>query len=179
MPGPLSQDHPNPSDNVSVKTTLRSPAASIRLQLVAASLVVLATLLFAGGMALAQNAPAGAPGGTGGPGAKPGGSDAPQYLPPPCVKVDGMTFELAGSEALMVKKGEESIAIVHVNQFLPAGVFAMSFPANELCPYGPKAHFMVNNDIYSAQRIRLFDGAGETRVAVINARGTGGTIAAR
>jgi len=38
---------------------------------------------------------------------------------------------------------------------------------------------MVNNDIYSAQRIRLFDGAGETRVAVINARGTGGTVAAR
>lgn len=148
--------------------------------MLAASLVVLSALLGAGGLALAQNAPAGAPGGTGGPGAKgAAASDAPQYIPPPCVKVDGMTFELAGSEALMVKKGEESIAIVHVNQFLPAGVFAMSFPANELCPYGPKAHFMVNNDIYSAQRIRLFDGAGETRVAVINARGTGGTVAAR
>lgn len=179
MPAPLGQDRPNPSDNVRVKKVRLIQISTFRLQLVSAFLMVLAALLWAGGMAFAQNAPAGAPGGTGGPGPRPNASDAPQYLPPPCVKVDGMTFELAGSEALMVKKGEESIAIVHVNQFLPAGVFAMSFPANELCPYGPKAHFMVNNDIYSAQRIRLFDGAGETRVAVINARGTGGTVAAR
>lgn len=135
-----------------------------------AALLLGGTLLAQG--ARAQNAPAPAP-------AAPGPLDAPALIPAACVPVDGMTFELAGSEALLVKKGEEAQALIHVSMFLPAGIHALQFPANELCPGGAKSHFMVNNDLYTVHRIRLFNNAGETRVAVINARGTGGTVPAR
>lgn len=119
---------------------------------------------------LAQNAPAPA---------APGPLDAPALIPAACVPVDGMTFELAGSEALLMRKGEEAQAIIHVSMFLPAGIHALQFPASELCPGGAKSHFMVNNDLYTVHRIRLFNNAGNTRVAVINERGTGGTVPAR
>jgi hypothetical protein len=120
--------------------------------------------------ALAQNAPAPA---------APGPLDAPALIPAACVPVDGMTFELAGSEALLMRKGEEAQAIIHVSMFLPAGIHALQFPADSLCPGGAKSHFMVNNDLYTVHRIRLFNNAGNTRVAVINERGTGGTVPAR
>ncbi len=121
-----------------------------------------------------QNAPAPAA-----PGAAPGPLDAPALIPAACVPVDGMTFELAGSEALLMRKGEEAQAIIHVSMFLPAGIHALQFPADSLCPGGAKSHFMVNNDLYTVHRIRLFNNAGNTRVAVINERGTGGTVPAR
>ena len=124
--------------------------------------------------AWAQNAPAPAA-----PGAAPGPLDAPALIPAACVPVDGMTFELAGSEALLMRKGEEAQAIIHVSMFLPAGIHALQFPADSLCPGGAKSHFMVNNDLYTVHRIRLFNNAGNTRVAVINERGTGGTVPAR
>ena len=135
----------------------------------------LLTALLLGGALLAQaahaqNAPAPA---------APGPLDAPALIPAACVPVDGMTFELAGSEALLMKKGEEAQAIIHVSMFLPAGIHALQFPAAELCPGGAKSHFMVNNDLYTVHRIRLFNNAGQTRVAVINDRGTGGTVPAR
>jgi hypothetical protein len=136
--------------------------------------LLLALVLMSGALlaqsALAQNAPAPA---------APGPLDAPALIPAACVPVDGMTFELAGSEALLMRKGEEAQAIIHVSMFLPAGIHALQFPASELCPGGAKSHFMVNNDLYTVHRIRLFNNAGNTRVAVINERGTGGTVPAR
>jgi hypothetical protein len=136
--------------------------------------LLLALVLVSGALlgqrALAQNAPAPA---------APGPLDAPALIPAACVPVDGMTFELAGSEALLVRKGEEAQALIHVSMFLPAGIHALQFPASELCPGGAKSHFMVNNDLYTVHRIRLFNNAGNTRVAVINERGTGGTVPAR
>ena len=136
--------------------------------------LLLALVLVSGALlgqrALAQNAPAPA---------APGPPDAPALIPAACVPVDGMTFELAGSEALLMRKGEEAQAIIHVSMFLPAGIHALQFPASELCPGGAKSHFMVNNDLYTVHRIRLFNNAGNTRVAVINERGTGGTVPAR
>ena len=79
--------------------------------------MLLAALLLGGALlaqaAQAQNAPAPAP-------AAPGPMDAPALIPAACVPVDGMTFELAGSEALLVKKGEEAQALIHVSMFLPA-----------------------------------------------------------
>jgi hypothetical protein len=139
---------------------------------------LLAALLLGGTLlaqaAQAQNAPAPAPAPV-----APGPLDAPALIPAACVPVDGMTFELAGSEALLMKKGEQAQAIIHVSMFLPAGIHALQFPANELCPGGAKSHFMVNNDLYTVHRIRLFNNAGQTRVAVINDRGTGGTVPAR
>ena len=138
------------------------------------AVLLLASVLVSGALlaqaALAQNAPAPA---------APGPLDAPALIPAACVPVDGMTFELAGSEALLMRKGEEAQAIIHVSMFLPAGIHALQFPASELCPGGAKSHFMVNNDLYTVHRIRLFNNAGNTRVAVINARGTGGTVPAR
>ncbi|CAM8650608.1 hypothetical protein MCEMIE11_01573 [Burkholderiales bacterium] len=136
--------------------------------------LLLASVLVSGALlaqsAWAQNAPAPA---------APGPLDAPALIPAACVPVDGMTFELAGSEALLVRKGEEAQALIHVSMFLPAGIHALQFPASELCPGGAKSHFMVNNDLYTVHRIRLFNNAGNTRVAVINERGTGGTVPAR
>jgi hypothetical protein len=136
--------------------------------------LLLAALLLGGVLlsqaAHAQNSPAPA---------APGPLDAPALIPAACVPVDGMTFELAGSEALLMKKGEQAQAIIHVSMFLPAGIHALQFPAAELCPGGAKSHFMVNNDLYTVHRIRLFNNAGQTRVAVINDRGTGGTVPAR
>jgi hypothetical protein len=136
--------------------------------------LLLASVLASGALlaqsALAQNAPALA---------APGPLDAPALIPAACVPVDGMTFELAGSEALLMRKGEEAQAIIHVSMFLPAGIHALQFPADSLCPGGAKSHFMVNNDLYTVHRIRLFNNAGQTRVAVINDRGTGGTVPAR
>ena len=135
---------------------------------------LLASVLVSGALlaqsAWAQNAPAPA---------APGPLDAPALIPAACVPVDGMTFELAGSEALLMRKGEEAQAIIHVSMFLPAGIHALQFPADSLCPGGAKSHFMVNNDLYTVHRIRLFNNAGNTRVAVINERGTGGTVPAR
>lgn len=136
--------------------------------LLLASVLVSGALLAQG--AWAQNAPAPA---------APGPLDAPALIPAACVPVDGMTFELAGSEALLMRKGEEAQALIHVSMFLPAGIHALQFPASELCPGGAKSHFMVNNDLYTVHRIRLFNNAGNTRVAVINERGTGGTVPAR
>ena len=136
--------------------------------------LLLASVLVSGALlaqsAWAQNAPAPA---------APGPLDAPALIPAACVPVDGMTFELAGSEALLMRKGEEAQAIIHVSMFLPAGIHALQFPADSLCPGGAKSHFMVNNDLYTVHRIRLFNNAGNTRVAVINERGTGGTVPAR
>ena len=138
------------------------------------TVLLLTSVLVSGALlaqsALAQNAPAPA---------APGPLDAPALIPAACVPVDGMTFELAGSEALLMRKGEEAQAIIHVSMFLPAGIHALQFPASELCPGGAKSHFMVNNDLYTVHRIRLFSNAGNTRVAVINERGTGGTVPAR
>ena len=138
------------------------------------TILLLTSVLASGALlaqsALAQNAPAPA---------APGPLDAPALIPAACVPVDGMTFELAGSEALLMRKGEEAQAIIHVSMFLPAGIHALQFPADSLCPGGAKSHFMVNNDLYTVHRIRLFNNAGNTRVAVINERGTGGTVPAR
>ncbi|HSG19261.1 MAG TPA: hypothetical protein VLA31_00695, partial [Burkholderiaceae bacterium] len=116
--------------------------------------LLLASVLVSGALlaqsAWAQNAPAPA---------APGPLDAPALIPAACVPVDGMTFELAGSEALLMRKGEEAQAIIHVSMFLPAGIHALQFPADSLCPGGAKSHFMVNNDLYTVHRIRLFNNA--------------------
>lgn len=150
---------------------LPCPAKGVAALVLAASL---ASGVALAPTALAQNAPAPAA-----PGAAPGAADAPALVPSACVPVDGMTFELAGSEALLARRGTQAIAIIHVSMFLPAGIHALQFPAAELCPGGAKSHFMLNNDLYSVHRIRLFNNAGNTRVAVINERGTGGTVPAR
>ena len=154
---------------------LPCPAKGVAALVLAASLASGVALAPA---ALAQNAPApAAPGAASG--AAPGAADAPALVPSACVPVDGMTFELAGSEALLARRGTQAMAIIHVSMFLPAGIHALQFPAAELCPGGAKSHFMLNNDLYSVHRIRLFNNAGNTRVAVINERGTGGTVPAR
>jgi hypothetical protein len=104
-------------------------------------------------------------------------------IPPPslvlaqrCIPVDGTTFELAGSEHLLAKKGNTSVALVRLSMFLPAGLSSMRFSAGELCALGPKANFVINDLQYTVSSIRLIDGDAKVRVAKIDPTGTAATV---
>lgn len=107
----------------------------------------------------------------------------PADLPPPavvssnsCVPVDGMTFELSGSETLLVRKGNASVALIRTSQFLPAGLTSMRFMAGELCARGPKSQFVINDLLYAVSNIYSISGDTSTRIAKVNESGTAATV---
>ena len=93
-----------------------------------------------------------------------------------CIPVDGTTFELAGSEHLLAKKGNNSVALVRLSQFLPAGLSSMRFSAGELCATGPKSNFVINDLQYTVSSIRLIEGDTKVRVAQIDPTGTSASV---
>lgn len=101
---------------------------------------------------------------------------APVLNPNVCIPVDGMTFELAGPETFLVKKGKESVALVRVGMFLPAGISSMRFMSNEICQNGTKSSLIVNEMPYTVQSIRRYSEGGQVRNATINAAGTAATV---
>lgn len=118
-----------------------------------------------------------------GPGAHAQAPATGGALPPPslvlaqrCIPVDGTTFELAGSEHLLAKKGNSSVALVRLSMFLPAGLSSMKFSAGELCSLGPKANFVINDLQYTVSSIRLIEGDTKVRVAQIDPTGTSATV---
>jgi hypothetical protein len=121
--------------------------------------------------AFAQAQPAG--------GAQPADSAAlvgPEAQGPVCLPVEGLTFTISGPETLLATRGPESIALIHTTMFLPAGLHEMRFLASELCPGGPKAHFVVNHYLHTVQELRFFGGPSNERIAVIGPTGRSATV---
>ena len=95
---------------------------------------------------------------------------------PVCLPVEGLTFTISGPETLLATRGTESVALIHTTMFLPAGLHELRFLASELCPGGPKAHFVVNHYLHTVQQLRFFEGPSNEFVAVINPTGRSGTV---
>jgi hypothetical protein len=95
---------------------------------------------------------------------------------PVCLPVEGLTFTISGPETLLATRGTESVALIHTTMFLPAGLHELRFLASELCPGGPKAHFVVNHYLHTVQQLRFFEGPSNEYVAVINPTGRSGTV---
>jgi hypothetical protein len=123
--------------------------------------------------AQAQPAAAALPGNAAGPN---GAAAAAAKEGPACLPVEGLTFTISGPETLLATRGTESVALIHTTMFLPAGLHELRFLASELCPGGPKAHFVVNHYLHTVQQLRLFDGPSNEYVAVINPTGRSGTV---
>ena len=104
------------------------------------------------------------------------GSDAQG---PRCLPVQGLTFTIAGPETRVAPKGQESVALIHTTMFLPAGMHELRFLASDLCPGGPKAHFVVNHYLHTVQELRFFDGPSNEHLAVIGPTGRQATVPAR
>jgi len=105
----------------------------------------------------------------------PGSTDATSA----CIPLDGMTFELTGSETFLVRKERESVALVRTQQFLPAGLSSMRFLADELCPSGAKSQFVVNETLYTVAGLQMFSGKRSGRATEINSAGTAATVTAK
>ena len=101
------------------------------------------------------------------------GSDAQG---PRCLPVKGLTFTISGPETLLATKGEASVALIHTTMFLPAGLHELRFLASDLCPGGPKSHFVVNHYLHTVQELRFFDGPSNEHVAVIGPTGRQATV---
>jgi len=97
---------------------------------------------------------------------------------PVCLPVEGLTFTISGPETLLATRGPESIALIHTTMFLPAGLHEMRFLASELCPGGPKSHFVVNHYLHTVQELRFFRGPSNERIAVIGPTGRSAKVAA-
>jgi hypothetical protein len=97
---------------------------------------------------------------------------------PVCLPVEGLTFTISGPETLLATRGPESIALIHTTMFLPAGLHEMRFLASELCPGGPKSHFVVNHYLHTVQELRFFGGPSNERIAVIGPTGRSAKVAA-
>ena len=97
---------------------------------------------------------------------------------PVCLPVEGLTFTISGPETLLATRGPESIALIHTTMFLPAGLHEMRFLASELCPGGPKSHFVVNHYLHTVQELRFFGGPSNERITVIGPTGRSATVAA-
>ena len=102
----------------------------------------------------------------------------PDAQGPVCLPVEGLTFTISGPETLLATRGPESIALIHTTMFLPAGLHEMRFLASELCPGGPKSHFVVNHYLHTVQELRFFGGPSNERIAVIGPTGRSATVAA-
>jgi hypothetical protein len=103
----------------------------------------------------------------------------PEAQGPRCLPVQGLTFTISGPETLLATKGQESVALIHTTMFLPAGMHELRFLASDLCPGGPKAHFVVNHYLHTVQELRFFDGPGTEHVAVIGPTGRQATVPVR
>jgi hypothetical protein len=93
-----------------------------------------------------------------------------------CLQVEGLTFTISGPETLLATRGSDSIALIHTTMFLPAGLHEMRFLASELCPGGPKAHFVVNHYLHTVQELRFFGGQSRERIAVIGPTGRSASV---
>jgi hypothetical protein len=100
----------------------------------------------------------------------------PDAQGPRCLPVKGLTFTISGPETLLATKGEASVALIHTTMFLPAGLHELRFLASDLCPGGPKAHFVVNHYLHTVQELRFFDGPSNEHVAVIGPTGRQATV---
>ena len=100
----------------------------------------------------------------------------PDAQGPVCLPVEGLTFTISGPETLLATRGPESVALIHTTMFLPAGLHEMRFLASELCPGGPKAHFVVNHYLHTVQELRFFGGPSNERIAVIGPTGRSATV---
>lgn len=98
---------------------------------------------------------------------------------PRCLPVQGLTFTISGPETLLATKGPESVALIHTTMFLPAGMHELRFLASDLCPGGPKSHFVVNHYLHTVQELRFFDGPSNEHVAVIGPTGRQATVPTR
>jgi hypothetical protein len=103
----------------------------------------------------------------------------PEAQGPRCLPVQGLTFTISGPETLLATKGQESVALVHTTMFLPAGMHELRFLASDLCPGGPKSHFVVNHYLHTVQELRFFDGPSNEHVAVIGPTGRQATVPVR
>jgi hypothetical protein len=103
----------------------------------------------------------------------------PEAQGPRCLPVQGLTFTISGPETLLATKGPESVALIHTTMFLPAGMHELRFLASDLCPGGPKAHFVVNHYLHTVQELRFFDGPSNEHVAVIGPTGRQATVPTR
>ena len=100
----------------------------------------------------------------------------PDSQGPRCLPVKGLTFTISGPETLLATKGEASVALIHTTMFLPAGLHELRFLASDLCPGGPKSHFVVNHYLHTVQELRFFDGPSNEHVAVIGPTGRQATV---
>lgn len=112
----------------------------------------------------------------------PTSAENPQNLVGPdaqgvqCLPVKGLTFTISGPETLLATKGKSSVALIHTTMFLPAGLHELRFLASDLCPGGPKSHFVVNHYLHTVQELRFFDGPSNEHVAVIGPTGRQATV---
>lgn len=117
---------------------------------------------------------------------KPAAKKPPGPLPPLqtaksniCIPVSGLTFEITGTESFLVKRGEESVALVRMGMFIPASLNSLRFLSSDLCQSGAKSQVMINERLYEVEEITKLPTGSKALVAQLSDRGTSATVPGR